>query len=412
MKEIVRSRVAWLAISVLALWSLQSPAVAQSERLSAESNVSMITILPGDPVYSMFGHSAIRIHDPTTGLDRLYNYGTFDFSDPLFIPKFAYGRLRYFLSVVPYAKALRVYERQGRPVIEQKLNLTQTQRTALYQFLEVNAREENRYYQYDFFFDNCSTRVRDAFETALGDAVHFSGRPDPDASFRHLLDPYAASLPLVDLSFDLALGTPSDRVPTPREAHFLPDYLLRAFNEANVRTNDTQRPLVAEMDTVQWIAGYSATPSTFRWPIAAAWLFLVLTVGWTAWQATTRRTPGELGDALLLLFVGILGVGVCFLWFVASYEVTNSNWNLAWAWPTHLFAAAVLLWRPSASGLNTYLAATAGGAALVVVLGPFIPQDLHSAVYPFVLGVGVRTGWRALQSSVVPLRGGVSPPSS
>ena len=100
----------------------------------------MVTILPGDPVYSMFGHSALRVHDPALGMDRLYNYGTFDFSDPLFIPKFAYGHLRYFLSVVPYERALRAYEQQRRPVLEQTLNLTREQRTALFRFLQDNAR--------------------------------------------------------------------------------------------------------------------------------------------------------------------------------------------------------------------------------------------------------------------------------
>lgn len=356
----------------------------------------MVTILPGDPIYSMFGHSALRVHDPVRDIDRLYNYGTFDFSDPLFIPKFTYGHLRYFLSVAPYEAALKAYERQHRPVVEQTLNLTREQRTAVYRFLRVNARPENRYYQYVFFFDNCSTRVRDALEQALGDAVQFADRPTPERSFRHLLDPYAASLPLVDLSFDLALGTPADRVPTSRQAHFLPEYLFDAFNHATIRTTDTTRALVARTDTVQWISGYSSTPSTFDWPLAVSWLFLGLTLAWTGWQATTGRQPGEYGDALLLLFVGLLGAGVCFLWFVATYEVTEYNWNLAWAWPTHLIAAAVLLWRPSASGLHLYLAATAIGAAIVAMGGPFLPQDLHAAIYPFVLGVGVRAGRRAI----------------
>lgn len=356
----------------------------------------MVTILPGDPVYSMFGHSALRVHDPALGVDRLYNYGTFDFSDPLFIPKFAYGHLRYFLSVAPYDAALRAYEQQRRPVIEQRLNLTREQRTALFRFLRVNAQPENRYYQYVFFFDNCSTRVRDALEEALGDAVQFADRPDPQRSFRHLLDPYAASLPLVDLSFDLALGTPADRRPTPREAHFLPEYLFEAFNHATVETPDTTRALVARTDTVQWIEGYNATPEAFDWPLAAGGLFLVLVLGWTGWQATTGRRPGPYGDALLLAAVGLTGLLACFLWFVATYEVTEHNWNLLWAWPTHLIAAAVLLWRPSAPGLRSYLGVTAVGAAVVAIGWTWWPQPLHAAVFPVVLAIGVRAGWRAM----------------
>ena len=356
----------------------------------------MVTILPGEPVYSMFGHSALRVHDPVLGIDRLYNYGTFDFSDPLFIPKFAYGHLRYFLSVSPYRAALRAYERQRRPVIEQRLALSRSQRTALFRFLEVNARPENRYYQYVFFHDNCSTRVRDVLEQALGDAVQFANRPDPQKSFRHLLDPYAASLPLIDLSFDLALGTPAGRQPTPREAHFLPEYLFKAFSHATIETRDTTRALVAQTDTTQWIEGYDATPTAFNWPLATGWVFLVLTLGWTGWQATTGRQPGTRGDALLLTGVGLTGVLMCFLWFVATYEVTEHNWNLFWAWPTHLIAAAVLLWRPSAPGLRSYLGVTAVGAAVVAIGWAWWPQDLHAAVFPVVLATGVRAGWRAM----------------
>jgi hypothetical protein len=356
----------------------------------------MITILPGDPVHSMFGHSAIRVHDPARGIDRLYNYGTFDFSDPFFIPKFAYGHLRYFLSVAPYRKALRIYEQQRRPVIEQTLALTREQRTALFRFLHVNAQPENRYYQYVFFFDNCSTRVRDALEQALGDAVQFSGRPHSETTFRHLLDPYADNRPLVDLSFDLSLGTPADRRPTAREVHFLPEYLFAAFEHATIRAPDTTRALVARTDTVQWIEGYESTPSAFDWPLAAGWFFLLLTLGWTGWQATRGHRPGEYGDALLLAGVGLTGLLACFLWFVATYEVTEYNWNLLWAWPTHLIAGAVLLWRPSVPGLRSYLFATALGAVIVAVGWTWWPQDLHAAVFPVVLTVGVRAGWQVV----------------
>lgn len=377
-------------------WGLLSPLSAQPTRLSEESEVTMVTILPGDPVYSMFGHSALRVHDPSQDLDRLYNYGTFDFDDPFFIPKFLYGHLRYFLSVASYRGALQVYEQQGRPVIEQRLNLSRDQRTALYHFLQTNAQPENRYYQYDFFFDNCSTRIRDALELALGDDVAFGNRPNPDTSFRRLLDPYAADRPLLDLGFDLGLGMPADRSPSSREAMFLPEQLLLAFDHATVTVDGTTQPLVTRTDTTLWLEGYSATPSTFDWPLAASWILLVLTLAWTAWQATTGRRPGERGDALLLAFVGLIGLIICFLWFISEHTVTQDNWNLVWAWPTHLLAAAVLLWRPSIRGLRFYLGATAVAAVLVVLGWMAWPQDLHPAVFPLVLTVGIRAGWRTV----------------
>jgi hypothetical protein len=108
------------------------------------------------------------------------------------------------------------------------------------------------------------------------------------------------------------------------------------------------------------------------------------------------RRPGVYGDALLLATVGITGVLACFLWFVSTYAVTTYNWNLLWAWPTHLLAAAALLWRPSTTGLRPYLAVTGAMAAVVAVGWTWWPQNLHAAVFPVVLTVGIRSGWQAL----------------
>jgi len=386
------------ALAVILVLSAHRPALGQPTQLSEQSRISLITILPGDPVYSFAGHSAFRIRDPKQGVDHLYNYGTFNFNDPLFIPKFTYGYLRYYLSVAPYGPMLRIYKQQGRPVIEQRLNLTRSQRTALYRFLRNNARPENRYYQYDFFFDNCSTRIRDALKETLGPTVDFSQAPAPEKSFRQLLDPYVASRPLLDLGFDLGLGLPADQTASAWESMFLPEHLMRAFDHATVKTNGTAQPLVTETDTVQSISGYDATTAAFDWPVALSGLFLVFVLAWTSWQATTQRAPTGRGDALLFAAVGFVGLVICYLWFVSTYDVTDLNLNIGWAWPPHLVAAALLLRRPTTSGLRLYLGATAAAAVLFALGWPVWPQNVHLAVLPFVLGVGVRAGWWALLS--------------
>jgi hypothetical protein len=375
-----------------------SPVQGQPVQLSEQSRVSLITILPGDPIYTFAGHSAFRVQDPALGLDRLYNYGTFSFNDPFFVPKFTYGDLRYFLSVTSYAPSLRVYKQQGRPIIEQHLNLTREQRSALYRFLRQNARPENRYYQYDFFFDNCSTRIRDALTTTLGSSVDFSAAPAPDRSFRRLLDPYVASRPLLDLGFDLALGLPADRTASAWEAMFLPEHLMEAFDHATISANGRTRPLVADTDTVQWIANYDATTAAVDWPFSLSGLFLVLVLGWTSWQATQQHVPTGRGDALLFAVIGGLGVVMCYLWLVSTYTVTNNNLNLLWAWPTHLLAAFFLLRWPQTRGLRLYLGLTAGSAAVVALGWSVWPQTFHAAVLPLILAVGVRAGWWALLS--------------
>jgi len=368
-------------------------------RLSEQAQISLITILPGDPIYTFAGHSALRVHDPVTNVDRLYNYGTFDFGDPFFIPKFTYGYLRYALSVTSYEPMLTFYRRQGRPVIEQPLNLSRAQQNRVAQFLRHNACPENRYYQYDFFFDNCSTRIRDVLTSTLGNRVDFSEVPRPQRSFRELLDPFVASRPALDLGFDLALGRPADRRPTAREVMFLPTHLLRAFEHATVRSDGRAQPLVARTDTVQWISGYDATDARADWPFYLSVVFLVGVLGWTSRQALTGTVPSGGGDATMLATLGAVGLLICYLWFVSTYKVTDGNLNLLWAWPTHLGAAYLLVRRPTAAGLPLYLGATAGAAGVFVLGWPVWPQDFHHAVLPLVAGAGIRAGWWALALS-------------
>ena len=385
---------------LLAMLLVPTGAAAQSiPPLSDSAHVSMLTILPGEAVYSEFGHSAFRVHDPERGIDRVYNYGTFDFGDPFFVPKFVYGQLDYYLSVVPYDAAFRHYRSLRRPIIEQRLRLTPDQRSALFRFLEVNARPENRTYRYDFLFDNCSTRIRDALEAAVGDAVQFTGQPDLNKSFRHLLDPWVADRPGLRLGFYLTLGTPADQIATPREVMFLPAHLMAAFDHATIQADGTAQPLTARTDTTLWFAGYEATERAVPWPRWLAWIGFVAGLGLTVRRARqNNRAPRRGVDATLLGLTGLAGAIMFFLWFISEHAVTNHNWNLLWAWPTHLVAAVLVRRRADATWLRPYFGAAAGAALLTAIGWTLWPQDLHAAVLPLTLLLAVRFGLRAYAS--------------
>ena len=388
---------------VTALTTVLSARPVQAQgvpKLSEEAQASMLTILPGDAVYSEFGHSAIRIYDSARGIDVLYSYGTFDFSDPMFVPKFTYGQLDYFLSTQPYAPMVDAYERMGRPVIEQHLNLTPRQVQQLYRFLYINARPENRGYRYDFLFDNCSTRVRDALENALGSAVSFSGSPDPQKSFRHLLDPYVADRPLTDVGFDVGLGLPSDQVASSREVMFLPEYLFWAFENATIRRDTSTRetkPLVARTDTLFWVDGYDARESTFPWPLILTWLLAAVGAVFTVrrLRPPLEDAPPRLWDAILFGIAGATGLIISFLWFISEHVVTNTNLNLLWAWPTHLIFAAQLMRHPLSEAGNRWISRyllASGVVTGVLVAGWFFwPQSLHRAIFPIALLLTLRS---------------------
>lgn len=127
-------------------------------KLTNSAQVSLLTVGRSDAeIYQNFGHTAIRVKDSILGWDLVYNYGTFSYDDD-FVWKFVKGRLLYYESIDNYPDFEQNYRDENRSINEQKLNLTQEQKQTLFEKLTVNAREENKYYKYDFLFDNCSTR--------------------------------------------------------------------------------------------------------------------------------------------------------------------------------------------------------------------------------------------------------------
>jgi hypothetical protein len=383
---------------LLAALLVSVPAAAQpAEALSDSAAVSLLTMLPGEEVYSLFGHSAFRFHDPARGLDRLYNFGTFDFEQPFFVARFARGQLDYLLDTAPYDAEVYRYRLLGRPVIEQHLDLPPEAVKTLYAMLEENALPENRAYRYDFFYDNCSTRLLAALDSALVTsdqprlALNAPYAPQP---FRGLLQPYLEGAPLLDLGIDLGLGLPTDRPATAREATFLPVELMRQVEGATV----AGRPLVARTDTLFWVPGYETEREASDWPLALTVTLFLLGAGATGWGLLKKRTAnrrGRLGDAVLFAAAGLAGVILAFLWFGTEHTVTGPNLNLLWAWPTHLAVAWMLRRRDLPRGLRIYLAAAAVVAGLTALLWPWLPQVLPLPALFLTLLLALRAAVRA-----------------
>jgi len=388
----VRALLSFLALALAAL-----PAAAQpTEVLSDSASASLLTMLPGEEVYSLFGHTALRLRDPATGLDRTYNYGTFDFNQPYFVLRFTRGQLDYMLDTAPFEREVEKYQSLGRPMIEQRLALPPATVRALYDILETNALPEHREYRYDFFFDNCSTRPLDR----LDDALAASGLPRvtlpdaPEDSFRDLLRPYYAPAPALRFGSFLGLGLPADRLASPRERTFLPLELMRLLDGATVG----ERPLVAARDTVFWVPGYRLAPRAFDAPLWLGWGLLALGIGVTALGLVRGRAgakAGRLGDAFLFGGAGLAGLVLLLLWVATEHRVTGPNLNLLWAWLSHLAAAIALVRGTLTRGWRVYLG-LAGGAALIVAAGWFLwPQDLPAPALPLVLLLAVRALARA-----------------
>lgn len=334
-------------------------------------NFSILTCSRGDEVYSTFGHSAIRYQDSSLGVDWVYNYGLFDFLDPNFIPKFCMGRLDYMVGKESFVDFMAQYQYQQREVREQVLGLTPAQRDSLFTFLEWNILDANKYYRYDFLFNNCATKIIDVLEkNCRGTQIRFY-HDTPAKSFRQLIHANAAtSVPWIDWGMDLGIGSPTDRLATDREYCFLPEFVSKSMSLSSNTSLST--PLVVhELILIPSIERHMSH-SFFQSPMMLVFimgLVLLLDIFYpTRW---TRITMG-----LFYILLGIGGLVLAFEWFATEHSVTKANWNLGWMNPVSLILGVRLIWNRPHRKIRIFILTT---TLLALIAGVVGWQGFHPA---------------------------------
>ena len=404
-----RSLVVRVPPIVLASFLAAVPAAAQDaapggaaetspERLlSDEARISLVTILPGRLVYNLFGHNAVRVSDPVRGIDVTYNYGTFHFGNPLaFTAKFVYGDLNYRLARGDYDRMVAYYPAvEGRPLIEQWLDLEPGEKEEIFRFLEWNALPENAFYRYDFYYDNCATRIRDLLERVLGVPLG-SGTPDPGVTMRQLLDPYLVEKPLLHLGMDFAQGAPADEQASARDAMFLPNHLAEWLARARRTGPRGDVALVAHTDSIGWTAARVERRTAPPWPTVCLALLLGFTAALTVRDVRAGARPRLWLDVPLFAFLGVAGLFVAFVWFVSLHAVAKDNINILWAVPTHVALAWSLMREASGRWMSPYLWLSAALAAVFVAGWPFWVQEVPVALALLAAVAGVRSAGLAL----------------
>lgn len=366
-------------------------AVAQVT-LSDKAEIHALTMGPTqNELYSAFGHSAFRVVDPENNLNRVYNYGVFDFDQPNFYLNFARGFLHYKLDTVDYPRMRYFYVYYNRYIHEQVLNFSQNEKQQFFEFLEWNMLPENQYYYYDYFYDNCATRLRDALEKVFPNKIAFDGSYiDTDYTIRDLTDIYLQQQPWGDLGIDLCLGLPMDKHATPYMHMFLPDYIESAFNHATIERDGEVLPLVKKT-----ITSYESKPlppqkSNIWSPKMAFWSIMVLIIFLSFYQLKFNKSFVWFDFTIFFLF-GLLGLFLLLLWVATDHAAASTNLNILWALPTHLFVAFMLFKKSAPKWLKHYFL---GSGILMIVLILFwnlIPQDLHDSLIPITLLLGIRS---------------------
>ena len=348
--------------------------------------ISLLTCAPGEELYSTFGHTALRVQDKTTGLDQVYNYGTFEFDED-FYSKFVRGKLLYALAVQSFPEFMYQYQMESRSVIEQELSLNCRQKEILLAALQQNSLPQARFYRYDFLFDNCTTRAGFMVDTAAtADVVFKNLLPKDPLTFRDHIDVYLnrANQDWSQLGIDLLLGAKMDREANNREAMFLPDNLMVAFDSATA----DGKPLVARKQTILQMPSLASESLAITPVIAFSILlgvFLALTFIKKRW---TQATLSAL-DFIFFLLLGLIGVLLLFMWFGTDHALCANNYNLLWALLTNLVAAFVVHKR--LAWVKRYFQVVFWLTVLMLVTWFFLPQRMNNAFLPLVLTIALRS---------------------
>jgi len=374
---------------LLAVFSFALFPELNAAELSPEAKISLLTCAPGDEIYSYFGHTALRINDPKSGIDFVFNYGLFSFDAPNFTWRFMKGETDYMIGGERMPSFINSSMEEQRSVYEQVLNISPTEKQTLFDALVENAKKENRVYRYRHFSDNCSTRVRDQLEKCVNHQLQYDISQDKKLTYRQLIDQCVPVNSWNGFGIKIALGIPCDHITTFSGKMFLPGYLMRSMAGATVIRDGTSVPFVSAVTTI-YQAKQINQGFDFTSPVIVVNLFFLIVSGLTYFEYKRKRRMIWL-DFLIFLSLGLAGFLLTFLCFFSLLEATGSNLNLIWAFPTHFIFALLWLIPSLRPGLTWYLKFTACTILLFLVSMPFLPQTFHWLIIPLCLVIFMRS---------------------
>ena len=354
--------------------------------LSENAQISLLTCDEGDEIYSLFGHSALRIFDVENQIDIVFNWGMFEWPEDQFDfgYQFAKGKLKYYMAIQPFNGFVSQYKDYNRGVSEQILNLDIVQKKLLYEKLLINHLPENRIYKYDFFYDNCSSRIRDILQEVLGDDLILYQQKDAgNKSFREIIEVNLASQPWLDLGIDLVLGSRIDVMANNKHLMFLPKYMEQIFDSSYViDKNGIKKPFVIKK--IQLVSSIKKPVEDLTGTRIYFWVSLFITLGLIIFRIK-YVTISWIG--LVLFIVGILGLVLIFMWVGTDHQATKSNFNLIWANPLHLITFITLFWTKIIQKLKYYYLSMSVILFSLVLFWIVLPQEFHSSTSPIILSL-------------------------
>lgn len=360
---------------------------AQNSSLLPPIEISVLTFGPGSTLNDAFGHNAIRVKTRFT--DEAYDYGRYDFDDPNFYTNFARGKLKYLQGKSNYSNIIAFYKSQNRTIKEQVLDLSEEERIRLYTYLINNYKPENRAYLYDFFYDNCATKIRDITEEVLDNSLDFN---DPQTleqkTFRDLIQDNLEWNSWGSLGIDIALGSVIDKNAASYEYMFLPEYIFQFFEVATFK--GSERPLVKDSKIINSKMETPTKLSSFFFSPFFVFCIISIVIVYFTYSDYKNKKRTVWLDVIGFFITGLIGILILMLWFATDHSTTAQNYNLLWAFALNIIFVHQILKKELKSWFKKYL------KFLILMLGLLVLhwivgiQKFALALSPLIIALFIR----------------------
>jgi hypothetical protein len=357
----------------------------------SDTSVYLLTCGSGTETYSIYGHNALLLKIESTNSEVVYNWGVFDFDTPHFAWKFAKGRLDYLLDTEPLNRFLQIYMYEKRYVWAQKINLEPAEISKLSALINENLKPENISYRYDFFYDDCSTRIRDLLEKSIGNKLLYPPEEKAEKiTFRKMVGKHQDPFPWLKFGVDLIMGSPGDKKASFRDRMFLPAYLQSELSQTVVNRNGKMIPLLSNPVVVLDFPVPSVKPNFLFSPV---FLFTFLLVAIIIISARYRsRRLNNIMDIVLYSVFSILAILMIFFNFFTDHQQMSRNLNIIWLNPFILACLGSLILKKEGTIWFRIVFILSTG---FVILHFLLPQEFNTAFLPLALILLVRSSVRA-----------------
>lgn len=344
---------------------------------SEQAEISVLVCSPGNDMYSQYGHAALRLRDTTQHIDEVFDYGVFYIHNYVdFVKNFLTGKMFYSVESQSFLITHWVYSSEGRGIVEYKLNLTPDEIKNICSYLQWNLRRQNKEYLYNFFDDNCATRLRDIIERFVP-RVQWN-EPYESDTWKNVVFQYSDKNSWIGMGIQLTLGLPADKTASTRGMMFSPEYFAKSLEYATV----DGKKLVSQTTEILPVVAV-AQSSVWNNACLIMWIVAIMLIFLSLWEIKTGRRVIWC-DVVLFFITGILGCVITYISCFSVHSAVFPNFNLLWLMPTHVLFSVAWLVRPWRNVLKWYFVFTAAMTLLAVLISGIFGQQILATTWSLI----------------------------